>query len=110
MAHEIGHMFGLSHCTFLLCIMNGSNNLEEMDRAPLHLCPICLRKLAYATGFDVVDRYRDLNGFYRDSGFTEDAQWVSGRLETITLGAQSEGGSGGGNCFISSCSSKDRLR
>jgi bacterioferritin len=29
LAHEIGHMFGLSHCVFFHCLMNGSNSLAE---------------------------------------------------------------------------------
>ena len=84
MSHEIGHMFGLKHCTFLLCNMNGSNSLRETDRAPLHLCPVCLRKLAYVTGLDVVDRYHNLADFYEEINFAEEAQWVWHRLDTIT--------------------------
>ena len=26
MIHEIGHMFGLLHCTYFKCIMNGTNS------------------------------------------------------------------------------------
>src|SRR5437588_7335483 len=49
LAHETGHMFGLSHCTFFNCLMNGSNHLAESDRRPLHLCPVCLRKLQWSS-------------------------------------------------------------
>lgn len=41
--------------------MQGSNHLEEADRRPLNLCPICLRKLQCAIGFKIVERYK-VNG------------------------------------------------
>ncbi|HLM71266.1 MAG TPA: archaemetzincin, partial [Polyangiaceae bacterium] len=60
LAHETGHMFGIHHCTFYSCVMNGSNHLEETDWQPLHLCPVDLRKLHWSIGFDVLDRYKKL--------------------------------------------------
>jgi archaemetzincin len=42
---EITHMFGMKNCTFFMCNMNGFNSMEEFDRRPLELCPVCLRKL-----------------------------------------------------------------
>eukprot|EP00486_Rosalina_sp_Unknown_P006106 CAMPEP_0201569730 /NCGR_PEP_ID=MMETSP0190_2-20130828/11575_1 /ASSEMBLY_ACC=CAM_ASM_000263 /TAXON_ID=37353 /ORGANISM="Rosalina sp." /LENGTH=279 /DNA_ID=CAMNT_0047992391 /DNA_START=685 /DNA_END=1524 /DNA_ORIENTATION=- len=47
--HEIGHLFGLEHCPYFECLMNGANHLVEGDAAPLWLCPICLHKLYFAT-------------------------------------------------------------
>eukprot|EP00826_Nyctotherus_ovalis_P035599 TRINITY_DN3069_c0_g8_i1.p1 TRINITY_DN3069_c0_g8~~TRINITY_DN3069_c0_g8_i1.p1 ORF type:complete len:272 (+),score=36.04 TRINITY_DN3069_c0_g8_i1:73-888(+) len=35
MVHKLGHMFGLMHCIYYACIMNGANHLEESDRNPL---------------------------------------------------------------------------
>jgi archaemetzincin len=75
LVHETGHMFGLRHCVYYGCVMNGSNHLAEADSRPLHLCPVCLRKLQNGTGFDAVKRYRELAAFYRAQGWTEDAQW-----------------------------------
>lgn len=60
LSHEIGHIFGLRHCQWLSCLMQGSNHLEESDRRPLNLCPICLRKLQCAIGFNIIDRYKAL--------------------------------------------------
>ncbi|KAM7066895.1 archaemetzincin-2 isoform 1-T5 [Molossus nigricans] len=60
LTHEIGHIFGLRHCQWLACLMQGSNHLEEADRRPLNLCPICLRKLQCAIGFNIVERYKAL--------------------------------------------------
>ncbi|KAL3967514.1 growth arrest and DNA-damage-inducible protein [Sarotherodon galilaeus] len=60
MTHEIGHMFGISHCQWLSCVMQGSNHLDESDRRPLDFCPICLRKLQFAIGFNIAERYKAL--------------------------------------------------
>ena len=60
LAHETGHMFGLAHCTYFNCLMNGSNHLAESDRRPLHLCPVCLRKLQWNIGFDLLESYSAL--------------------------------------------------
>uniref|UniRef100_A0A8C2SFD3 Archaemetzincin-2 n=1 Tax=Capra hircus TaxID=9925 RepID=A0A8C2SFD3_CAPHI len=60
LTHEIGHIFGLRHCQWLACLMQGSNHLEEADRRPLDLCPICLRKLQSAVGFRLRDRCKAL--------------------------------------------------
>ncbi len=76
LTHETGHMFGLAHCVHFSCVMNGSNHLQESDRRPLHLCPVCLRKLQFSVGFDVVNRYRDLARFDEQAGFADEARWL----------------------------------
>jgi archaemetzincin len=83
LAHEAGHMFGLAHCTYFSCLMNGSNHLAESDRRPLHLCPVCLRKLQWSVGFDVLERYRALERIDRASGFIDEADWLNGRIKAI---------------------------
>jgi archaemetzincin len=83
LTHETGHMFGLAHCVHFACVMNGSNHLQESDRRPLHLCPVCLRKLQFSVGFDVVKRYRDLASFDKEAGFTDEAGWLAKRLAEI---------------------------
>ncbi len=40
LAHETAHLFGIAHCVFYSCLMNGSNHLAEADARPLHLCPV----------------------------------------------------------------------
>ncbi|XP_008293125.1 archaemetzincin-2 isoform X2 [Stegastes partitus] len=60
MTHEIGHMFGIRHCQWLNCIMQGSNHLEESDRRPLDFCPICLHKIHVSVGFKIAQRYKAL--------------------------------------------------
>lgn len=83
MCHEISHMFGLSHCIYYHCLMNGSNNFEESDAKPLRMCPVCLRKLQFVCKFDVVPRYEALASFCHDNGMTHEANWFSTRLEQI---------------------------
>jgi len=93
LAHETGHMFGLKHCIYFKCSLNGSNHLKESDSRPMNLCPVCLRKLQYSIGFDVVSRYRNLLQFYRPAeplarrgwkvGFEEETQWIIKRLRWI---------------------------
>lgn len=83
LAHETGHMFGLKHCIYFKCAMNGSNHLKESDSRPMNLCPVCLRKLQYGIGFDVVSRYRNLLQFYRKVGFKKEVQWIIKRPRWI---------------------------
>ena len=53
---------------------------------PPHLCPVCLRKLHAAVGFDVIDRYRNLRDFHRKAGIEDEARWLQRRLEAIGAG------------------------
>ncbi len=76
LAHETSHMFGIQHCVFYRCAMNGSNHLAESDARPLHLCPIDLRKLQWSVGFDVVERYRKLLEVVTAAGFEDEAEWT----------------------------------
>ncbi|RXM33821.1 Archaemetzincin-2, partial [Acipenser ruthenus] len=72
LTHEIGHIFGLKHCQWLRCVMQGSNHLEESDRRPLDLCPICVRKLQSAIGFRIAERYQAL------------LRWIESGLSSVT--------------------------
>ena len=83
LAHETAHMFGLAHCTHFNCLMNGSNHLAEADRRPLHLCPVCLRKLQWSIGFDLLKRYSALEGVDRANGFTDEADWLMRRVKNL---------------------------
>ena len=83
LAHETGHMFGIEHCVYLLCLMNGSNHMEEADASPVHLCPVCLRKLQHSVGFDIEQRYRTLEVVYREAGLVDEAAWVRRRADYV---------------------------
>lgn len=74
--HETGHMFGIRHCTAYECCMNGSNNLNESDRAPLFYCPECDPKIWWACKLDPADRARNLAALAkRFSMETEASHW-----------------------------------
>jgi hypothetical protein len=47
--------------------MNGSSQLEEADRKPFALCPVCLRKLSYYFGFEgeELSRYTELKEVFK---------------------------------------------
>jgi archaemetzincin len=63
--HEVGHMFGLRHCTKYECVMSGTNHLAETDRRPLDNCPECMAKVAWAMNYDPEERYMNLAAFWR---------------------------------------------
>ncbi len=83
LTHETGHMFGVKHCVHYHCNMNGANHLQEADASPIHLCPVCLRKLHLAVRFDPVARYEKLKKFYQKYGLKEEAAWVEKRIKKI---------------------------
>ena len=83
LAHETCHMFGIEHCIWYRCLMNGSNHIEEADERPFHLCPVDLRKLQWSVGFDVLERYRRLLAFGEQAGFRDEARWLQRRVHFI---------------------------
>jgi archaemetzincin len=83
LTHEMGHMFGIRHCIYYECNMNGSNHLEEADSTPMHLCPVCLRKMQHAVGFDPPARYGKLREFYKKNGLAGEEKWVAERMKRI---------------------------
>jgi len=80
LAHETGHMFGLPHCIYFECLMDGSNNLEETDAHPQNLCPVCLRKLHYNVQFNPITRYEELAHFYQKHDWKDDTRWTERQL------------------------------
>jgi archaemetzincin len=86
LAHETSHMFGIQHCIWYRCLMNGSNHLDEADARPLHLCPVDLRKLQWSIRFDVARRYQRVLEFDREAGFSDEVEWIQRRLQFIQSG------------------------
>jgi archaemetzincin len=86
LAHETGHMFGIEHCIYFECVMNGTNHLAEDDLKPLHLCPVDLRKLYASIQFDMAARYAHLGDFCRKVSFNDEARWIEGQLRKVAAG------------------------
>ena len=83
LTHETAHVFGIKHCTHFECLMSGCNHLEEFDKRPLFLCPIDLRKLQAASGFDCRERYTRLAALCAEFGWSADAEWLARRLALL---------------------------
>ncbi|MEZ5071048.1 MAG: archaemetzincin family Zn-dependent metalloprotease [Bacteroidales bacterium] len=43
--HELGHTFGLIHCTHPVCVMRSSTYVEDLDLKEKHFCPRCRAEL-----------------------------------------------------------------
>lgn len=85
-SHETAHILSMPHCKQFECSLNGSNNLAEADRKPLHLCQICQRKLCWNLQVNPAAHLGKLEAFCRKHGFTEDAEWyrrASAALQTM---------------------------
>lgn len=87
-SHELGHCFGMDHCVYYACIMQGTAGLSEDARQPPFLCPVYLAKVLHATGADSVQRYRALLEFCEGPGkldkmFTAFAAWLRVRIEEV---------------------------
>ena len=81
--HETAHMFGLRHCFHYSCVMNPTAGIADLDRAPLRLCPVCLRKLWHATGVDLEARWRQLAELASRLELDEEARWFEARRARI---------------------------
>lgn len=87
LAHEIGHMYGILHCLYFNCVMNGSNHLRESDTHPMHMCPVDLRKMKHAAVFDFGKRYEALSDFYAREGMEEEKEWTRRQLTRMKTGS-----------------------
>lgn len=63
-SHEIGHMFGISHCLNANCVMNGTNSLSETDYHLARACSLCQRKLNSSIHYDNKKRLHELKDFF----------------------------------------------
>jgi archaemetzincin len=83
LAHETCHMFGLAHCIYFRCAMNGVNSLPEADSRPLRLCPVDLRKLYESVRFDPSARYAHLREFFHEADLSGEAAWIDRQLARV---------------------------
>lgn len=62
-SHELGHCFGMDHCVYYACVMQGTASLAEDVRQPPYLCPVDLAKVLRATGVNEKERYEAILEF-----------------------------------------------
>ena len=84
-SHETGHILGMAHCTAYLCLMNGSNHQEEKDRRPMHLCPVCLRKLCWNLRVEPVPYLTRLKAFCEQNGLDAEIRWYEGAIAALAI-------------------------
>ena len=86
-SHELGHCFGIGHCVYYACSMQGSASIIEDARQPPYLCPIDLMKVLHATGTAAKPRYRALLTFcekHTDTHmFAAFGAWIHSRLDRM---------------------------
>jgi archaemetzincin len=86
-AHELGHCFGIDHCTYYACIMQGSASVREDARQPPYLCPIDEAKVLRATGAEVTSRDQAVARLCKDHRdgqlFAALEAWLESKLAAI---------------------------
>ncbi|KAF1983685.1 hypothetical protein K402DRAFT_396430 [Aulographum hederae CBS 113979] len=88
-SHELGHCFGIDHCVYYACIMQGTASMVEDARQPPYLCPVDLRKVLKA-----VEVGRRSAGGKEMSIAEREEEWCEGML-----GFCMRMGEGGENAF-----------
>ncbi|KAG6844062.1 hypothetical protein H0H87_010060 [Tephrocybe sp. NHM501043] len=88
-SHELGHCFGMEHCVYYACAMQGSASLAEDSRQPPYLCPVDLAKISLATGSTEESRYQALLSFcaqHEDNQlFLSYAAWIRASVDSESL-------------------------
>ena len=67
-SHELGHCFGIDHCVYYACCMQGTSSIHEDARQPPYICPVDQAKLLRATGSTEARRDRALLSFCERPG------------------------------------------
>ncbi len=75
--HEIGHMFGIQHCTKALCTMNGSNSLRETDKQPNRFCSECQKKLTFNFKYNNKERLQKMLKFFKENNLMTDYNLIA---------------------------------
>lgn len=70
--HELGHCFGMDHCVYYACNMQGTAGMAEDVRQPPYLCPVCLSKISHA-----------ISGELRSGDESEKQAYVKERYEAL---------------------------
>jgi archaemetzincin len=89
-SHEAGHILGMAHCTAYSCLMNGSNHQEEKGRRPMHLCPVCLRKLCWNLRVEPVPYLKRLEAFCPKNDLDPERVWYGEAIARLAYPAFAE--------------------
>ena len=93
-SHELGHCFGIAHCVYYACVMQGTASLAEDVRQPPYLCPVDLAKLLRATEANEKERYEAVLGFCEEwqetRMFAALGAWVGRRIGELGQGESSK--------------------
>lgn len=80
-SHEIGHIFGLTHCIEANCLMNGTNSLVETDQSIARLCSKCQQKLNANLKYDNRKRLKALTIFFSQNKLDKEFQQMNADLK-----------------------------
>lgn len=86
-SHELGHCFGIAHCVYFACLMQGSASITEDPRQPPDVCPIDLLKILHAVRGRSEERYKALLRFCEAQSeihlFVSFGAWIRERLREL---------------------------
>jgi archaemetzincin len=82
-SHELGHCFGIGHCVYYACNMQGTAGMKEDVRQPPYLCPVCEAKVAHAIVTE-----------WEGGGNEEKQAWTKERCEAVISFCSRVSGSG----------------
>lgn len=82
-SHEVGHMFGISHCLNANCVMNGTNSLTETDYHLARACSLCQRKLNSSIHYDDKKRLLELKNFFEKQDLNNELTLANQDLNLI---------------------------
>ena len=74
-------MFGLKHCIYYHCTMNGTNGDFEKSFEDQTLCVVCVMKLHLTIKFNVAERYAKLIDACNNVGFASKAKLYQSFLD-----------------------------
>ena len=83
-SHELCHVLTMKHCIAFRCLLNGSNHQEERDARPLHLCPVCLRKLCWNVQVEPVPYLTRLAAFCQANGLDPEDGWYEKAIVALS--------------------------
>lgn len=82
-SHEIGHMFGISHCLNANCVMNGTNSMTETDEHFARACALCQQKLNSSLKYSNEKKLLGLKQFFEKQHLNSELTRVEQDLNSL---------------------------